>query len=255
MNRNHRFDRRAIPSVDHIVETRYDAATELVRELRQRPGVSTPDHIVDHLVRRYSRDLATAAAWSGGVAAVPAVGTAAGLLVASADLARTISKLGEMVLAIGVAYGHDEASFEDRKAWLVAVLSMGRGAAVGVEGLAGRVGAGGGSRLAGTIATGALRPGHSKLASGALTRLSTEQAAARLGRLLPFGIGAGVGAAGTVMIVRSVARSARQYFSQQHPTAGRRPHPGSIEVAAIEVDPPPPEARVQFDAVDEVPAK
>jgi hypothetical protein len=52
-----------------------------------------------------------------------------------------------------------------------------------------------------------------------LARLASEQSAARLGRLLPFGIGAGVGAAGNVLIVRSVARTARKFFAVGPSTA------------------------------------
>ena len=177
------------------------------------------DEIVDELVRKYSKELAAVAALSGGAAALPGTGTAAAVLATGADVAFTIGKLAEMVLAIGVAHGHDARSIEERRAWVLAVLSMGKGAVSGVEGLAGRIGAEGGARIVTTITSTQLDSVNSRLAAKMLARLASEQSAARLGRLLPFGIGAGVGAAGNVLIVRSVARTARKFFAVGPSTA------------------------------------
>lgn len=202
-----------LATVDRIVEGRYDSAVALVSAIRARPGVHSPDDVVDELVRKYTRELAAVAALSGGAAALPGTGTAAAVLATGADVAYTIGKLSEMVLAIGVTLGHDAHSIEERRAWVLAVLSMGKGAVSGVEGLAGRVGAEGGARIVTTITGTQLDSVNSRLAAKVLARLATEQSAARLGRLLPFGIGAGVGATGNVLIVRSVARAARRFFA------------------------------------------
>lgn len=206
-------------AVDRIVEGRYGSAVELVESIRRRPNGPSPDQVVDELIRKYSRELAAVAALSGGAAALPGTGTAAAIVATGADVAYTIGKLSELVLAIGVAYGHDAQSIEERRAWVLAVLSMGKGAVSGVEGLAGRIGAEGGARIVTTITSTQLDSVNSKLAAKMIARLATEQSAARLGRLLPFGIGAGVGAAGNVMIVRSVARTAKRFFGAA-PTSG-----------------------------------
>ena len=208
-----------LSTVDRIVESRYDSAVALVDGIRARPGRPSTDEIVDELVRKYSKELAAVAALSGGAAALPGTGTAAAVLATGADVAFTIGKLAEMVLAIGVAYGHDARSIEERRAWVLAVLSMGKGAVSGVEGLAGRIGAEGGARIVTSITSTQLDSVNSRLAAKMLARLASEQSAARLGRLLPFGIGAGVGAAGNVLIVRSVARTARKFFSVGPSTA------------------------------------
>ena len=210
-----------LSTIDRIVEGRYENASALVDSLRARPDSPSSDAMVDELVRRYSMELAAIAALSGGAAALPGTGTAAAALATGADVAYTIGKLSEMVLAIGVAYGHDAQSIEERRAWVLAVLSMGRSAAVTVDGLAGRIGAEGGARLVAGITSRQLDAVNSKLAAKMLARLASEQTAARLGRLLPFGIGAGVGAAGNVMIVRSVARAARSFFAVPPQQRGR----------------------------------
>lgn len=234
MSARSRQARSVLSTVDRIVAGRYDSAVELVQSMRARPVQPTSDEIVDELVRKYSKELAAVAALSGGAAALPGTGTAAAVLATGADVAYTIGKLSEMVLAIGIAYGHDAASMEERKAWVLAVLSMGRGAVVGVEGLAGRVGAEGGARVLSTISRTQLDSVNSKLAAKMLARLASEQTAARLGRLLPFGIGAGVGAAGNLLIVRSVARTARRFFASPADPSG--PHLRVVEdVIDVEV--------------------
>ena len=217
-----------IQSLDRLVENRYESAAQVVAEFRRLEPGADDSAIVDRIVTKYSRELGAVAAISGGAAAVPGVGTAAGLAAASADVAWTMTRLGEMVLAIGIAHGHDAASFAERKAWVLSVLSMGRGAVTGVDGLAGRVGSRGGARLAAAISATQLDGVNSKLATKLVARLTTEQAALRLGRVLPFGIGAGIGATGNVLIVRSMARAARQFFADTPPV---------IEATATEVVP------------------
>jgi len=231
---------RWLDGLDRVVESRYGAAEQLVADTRRRLGAAADvDQVVDAIVKKYTRELAAVAAVSGGTAAVPGVGTSVSLAMASADLAYTMGRLAEMVLAIGVAHGHDAQSFEARKTWVLAVLGMGRGAVVGVDGLAGRVGSEGGARLVTSITSTQLDKVNSKLATKLLTKLTTEQAALRMGRVLPFGIGAGVGAAGNAMIVRSIGRAAREFFG---PTAGApdgtAPPPGVINTTGRETPPP-----------------
>lgn len=213
---------------------------------------ATSTHIADLLIRRATRELAAVAALSGGAAAAPGIGTAASTLTAGADLAWTLSRLGEMVMSIGAAYGHDAGSIEHRRQWVMSVLTVADGAASGVEGVAARLGSRGGlaavQRLTGTDLS-AVNAGLGAKVTG---RIVTEQVALRAGRLIPFGIGAGIGAAGNVLITRSVGRAAKDYFgASRDPSAssasGARFDGTAINVTATEVTaaeraeaPPPP---------------
>ena len=218
-----------LPSVDRLVESRYDAAAALVARLRAEHPDVTDDQLVERIVRRFSRELGVVAAMSGGAAAVPGAGTPAAVVTAGADGAYSGSRLGEMVLAIGIAYGHDAASFEERKAWVLAVLSMSRGAVAGLDGLAAKIGAEGGAAALASLTGAQLESINSKLAAKVVAKLSTDAAVSRLGRVLPFGIGAGVGAAGSIAIARSVARQARRFFRPNDPHASM-----PIDVTATE---------------------
>ena len=236
-----------LPSVDRLVESRYDAAAALVARLRAEHPDVTDDQLVERIVRRFSRELGVVAAMSGGAAAVPGAGTAAAVLTAGADVAYSVSRLGEMVLAIGIAYGHDAASFEERKAWVLAVLSMSRGAVAGLDGLAAKIGAEGGAAALASLTGAQLESINSKLAAKVVAKLSTDAAVSRLGRVLPFGIGAGVGAAGSIAIARSVARQARRFFRPNDPhasipidvTATERPEGQTTTVGGAPSSPSP----------------
>lgn len=236
-----------LPSVDRLVESRYDAAAALVARLRAEHPDLTDDQLVERIVRRFSRELGVVAAMSGGAAAVPGAGTAAAVLTAGADVAYSVSRLGEMVLAIGIAYGHDAASFEERKAWVLAVLSMSRGAVAGLDGLAAKIGAEGGAAALASLTGAQLESINSKLAAKVVAKLSTDAAVSRLGRVLPFGIGAGVGAAGSIAIARSVARQARRFFRPNDPhasmpidaTATERPEGQTTTVGGAPSSPSP----------------
>lgn len=211
-------------TIDRAVAGRYDAAVEAVEHVRERRRAAgqphpSPDVLVDDLVKRYGRQLGAVAALSGGAAAAPGTGAATAALAAGADMAFTVGKLAEMILAIGVAHGHDAASLEERRLWVISVLSAGGGAITGLDGLAGRVGAEGGARLAGSIGARSARRAATTTAARAVSRVGGS-GAARGARFLPFGIGAGVGAIGNLFVVRSVGRAARTYFAAQTP-AGR----------------------------------
>jgi len=128
-----------VPAVDKLVETRYESARERAARLRRaRPDISSVE-IANVLIARYRKELAAAGAAAGGASAIPGVGTAGSLAISAADAGWTVGRLGEMVLSIGAAYGHEAEEIEERRAWVIAVLGMASGAAGGIGGVAGQV--------------------------------------------------------------------------------------------------------------------
>ncbi len=224
------------PALDKVVETRYAPAQEFVQRLtRENPEFNT-EQIVDLIVRRYTRELAAVAAVAGGTAAIPGAGTGTAIATGGLDLAYSMTKLGEMILAIGAANGHTAHSIEERRTFVLSVLAMANGVATGIEGAAGRIGAIGGASIVARIPDEALMSINKKLGAKVLAKFAAEQGAVRLGRLIPFGIGAGVGAAGNTLLVRSVARHARRFFAQRDsssPHSLRTSNAGYIDVAVV----------------------
>jgi hypothetical protein len=219
------------PALDRVVETRYAPAEALVYRMRAERPWATTDEIVDVIVRRYSRELAAVAALTGGAAAIPGAGTGTALATGGIDLAYSMTKLGEMILAIGVAYGHTPHSIEERRTFVLEVLAMANGVATGIEGVAGRLGAKGGASLVARIPDEALLGINKRLGAKVLAKFAAEQGAVRLGKIIPFGIGAGIGAAGNTLLTRSVARQARTFFANAENEAVQ-----AIEI--FEVEPP-----------------
>lgn len=229
-----------------MVEQRYDAAVRRAQTLRAANPDASPDDLADALVRGMTKELAAVAAVSGGIAAVPGWGTAVALGALTADTAWTMGRLSELVLALGIVHGHDASAIETRKAWVLSVLAMANGAVNGLDGAAARVGARGGATVVARLGAAQQAGVNSKIAARLVARLATEKALTRLGRLVPFGIGAGVGAAGNALITRSVGRAAREFFGSndstapppRHTSARQRRRAGIIDAVSYSVDEP-----------------
>ena len=211
------IDRIFHPAIERVARTRYPAARDMVEELRRKYRPGNSDELIKLIAKRYIRELAAVSALAGGAAAIPGAGRGTAMVSGTADLAYSITKMGEMILAIGIAAGHDAQSLEQRRSWVVSVLTMANGASAGVEGLAGRLGSAGGAKLVSQIPDEALVTLTAKLSAQLPTRLGIEHGAFRIGRMVPFGIGAGIGAAGSAVITRSTAKAAGRFF-QLEPT-------------------------------------
>lgn len=209
------FGRALIPAVDKLVEVRYDAARRTTDRLKQRNPDASEVEIADALIRRYRKELGAAGAAAGGAAAVPGIGTASSVAVNSADVGWTIARLGEMILSIGAAYGHDAESIEERRAWVLAVLGMATGASGGLSGVAGQIGSKGGVKVVKAIPMSQITRLNRALGGRIIVKFGTKQGAVRLGRLVPFGVGAAIGGGGNVLLVRAVGNRAKDFFDDR----------------------------------------
>lgn len=236
----------AIPSsgllalVDKAVETRLPAAQAAVRKARARHPHGDLETLTKSLIGRTSADVARVAALSGTAAASPGVGTGAAVMATGADLAYTVTRLGELIMAIGIVHGHDPSSVAERREWVLTVLGGPKAARMPAEALVAEV-----ETLRRTRALG-VEQLNTRLGAKLAARLATRDGvAARLGRLLPFGIGAGVGAAANWMAARNVGRAAAAYFGTEVGGSATRggaatPPPTDAEILDLdgeEIDP------------------
>lgn len=242
MARRRPDDARLVPIIDRVVDQRFAAAVEAVSRLRCEEPDAGPDELADLLIRRCTRDLAIGGAVSGGAAASPVAGVTVAAATAGADATYSMGRLSELIMGIGLIYGHDQATVDERTAVVLAVLGLSESAAVGLTGLAARVGSRGGARLVARIGSGA--PPHGTGATRrAISKLSSTKGPWSLAALLPYGIGAGVGFAGNAVLARSVGAAAKQYFQANPLDVGRRHVPlvedvGEGEVVDDAADPP-----------------
>ena len=226
-----------VPFVDRIVEHRSDAAIDGVTALRWQFPDDTPDELANRVIRRYAKDMALGGAVSGGAAASPVAGVAAAAASAGADATLSVGRLGEMIMAIGAVYGHDATTVDQRRAAIITIMGLADGAAVGMSGLAARAGAKGGARVLQRIPT-TPAPATATARRRALSKLGATKGPWSLTALIPYGIGAGVGAAGNALLARTVGRAAKEYFAGHAPTAGggTGPAPEVIEVLDDETE-------------------
>ncbi len=231
--------RAVVQAADRAVEHRWEAALIL--------GTSAPGETVEDRMgwinRRFRRELATVGAAAGAVAAAPGLGTGAAASALIADVGWFALRSADLIMAMGAASGHTEASFEERRAWVLAVLAYGENAADEfAELLAGidvssmtrdervsrrlaRVAAGDGAALD------ALRRVNANLASQVVARYGTRRGLVTVGRLLPFGVGAAVGGSTNYAMARVVGAQARRFFASSSgvaeiPADGSGPTPG-----------------------------
>lgn len=148
---------------------------------------------------------------AGGAAAVAGVGTAAGIAVSGADATWTVGRLGE-ILSVGAAYGHGAETIEERRAWVLAVLGMAMGVSTGMSGVAAQVGSKGGVKIVKAIPISQVVRINQALGGRILVKFGAKQGAVRLGRLIPFGVGAAIGGGGNVLLVGSVGNRAKDFF-------------------------------------------
>lgn len=233
--------RNLVPLVDRIVEQRFGDAAQAVSALRAADPDATPDQLADALIRRAARDLAVGGALAGGAAAAPVAGMGIAAATAGMDASVSVGRLSELVMALGIVYGHGHATAAERAGWIWAVLGLSEGAAVGLTGLAARVGARGGARLLARLPDASRAGVNARLSKRVLSKLAGTKGPWSLAALVPYGIGAGVGAAGNAVLAHSVGRAAKQFFA----TSTAPAHEPLLEDAGIgEIIDEPIEAEV-----------
>ena len=197
-----------LDAVDRAATTRWEAA------VRRAAGVSgaTVEERAMAVTRTFARELAVAGAATGGAAAVPGVGTATAMAATAADLGWFTLRIADLILTIAALHGHQRASIEERRAWILSVLAFGEGSAAGFSRMAGEVGQDLGRKAVGRIPAGVLRAINRKLGRRVLTRFGTRRGVLTLGRVLPFGIGAAVGGSANYMSVQAIGRHADTFF-------------------------------------------
>jgi hypothetical protein len=94
-------------AIDQVVQSRYEPAVASVEALTARHPKASQSHLAGLVIARYRRELGGMGAASGGIAAVPGIGT--GIMVAGSvsETGWSVVRLGQMILELGAIYGHD----------------------------------------------------------------------------------------------------------------------------------------------------
>jgi hypothetical protein len=189
------------------------AAEAYVARLRRTHPAAGPAEIVTKLEKRFVSVLTAGGAAVGGTATLPGVGTLAALSAAAGETVVFLEATALFVLALASVYGIPLDHRERRRALVLAVL-VGDNSKTAVAELIGP-GRTSGAWVSESVASLPL-PTVSRLNSRMLKyfvkRFTVKRGVLVFGKLLPVGIGGGIGAVGNRLAGKKIVRNARMAF-------------------------------------------
>jgi hypothetical protein len=215
-------NRRAVPLppyVEGFLDTALDMSLRVQRpvivaylnRVRERRHDADPVEVVRLLERRYRTAVAAVGAASGAAAAVPGPGTTVSIASAALEISAFVEATALFALAMAEVHGLRTDDPQVRRALVLAILVGDAGARLAEVAGAERA-SGWGYVLAQHAPDETARRVNHTLGKHVLARFGARQQALALGRALPFGIGAGIGAVGNAVLARGVIIAARRVF-------------------------------------------
>ena len=212
-------------AVERALRAQQPLVTAHLAKVRQKDPDATPAAVIEALGRRYQRAVAGLGAAGGGIAIVPAVGTAVSLATATAEAVATLDAAVLYTLAVAEVHRLHVDDVERRRALVLGIV-VGEGGAALMQKVTG-----GKDRWARNVTEAlplrALGPLNNTLTRWFVRRYVTRQIALAVGRALPLGAGVLIGGIGNVAAARAVIKAAETAFG---PAPARWPE-GSVPPA------------------------
>lgn len=164
------------------------------------------------MTEQFARELGLVGAVAGGAAALPAVGMAAVLAMSASEFGVFTMRCSELILTIGAIHGHTDVTVEEQRVWIMYVLLFGSGAAESFNKLASEVGKRLGKKAVHAVPTTMIRAINRAAGRTIVTKYGTKRGVVALGRAMPFGVGAVIGAGANYGGVRLLGRHADRFF-------------------------------------------
>lgn len=198
-----------LKGIDVSVEQRWAAAQQ------RAAGVAgaTIDEQVAAVTKSFAREIATVGAMSGAAAAFPGVGTATVLSTSLADVGWVAFRSTELIMTIAALHGRLDATAEERRSWVLAILTFGAGAAAGFDKAASELGKGAAAKATNALPASTFAKVNAVFCRTLAQKYGTKRAVIALGKALPLGVGAAVGGTANYMSSRALARHAHAFFS------------------------------------------
>ena len=216
-------------ALDKALRVQRPVITAYLNRVRERRPEATPADVVRSLERRYLAAVTAIGVASGGVAAVPGTGTGASLATVALEVSAFVEATALFALAMAEVHDLRIDDPEIRRAFVQAIL-LGEAGTEAAEIAAAHAGSRWGQILARRSPDGSIKRINHTLKRHLFARFGTKHGALALGRALPLGIGAGIGAAGNAALGRGAISTARRMFG---PPPDRLP-PRIIDGKAVE---------------------
>lgn len=203
----------AVSGLDSALQLQGPLIAGHIARLRQGQPEATPSEIVKSLEKHYLATVSVLGAAAGGAAALPVVGPGVAIAMAVGEIPAFLEATALFTLALAKVHGVEVQNMERRRTLILAVVLGNSGSAV-VEKAAGRAGAHWGRSLVKAIPMEKITQINKILGRYFVTKYGTKQGVLVLGRALPFGFGAGIGAGGNAVLGYSSVRAARRAFGE-----------------------------------------
>jgi hypothetical protein len=199
-------------ALDKAIGVQQPTVEKYIERAKQRNPSATPSEVIASLERQYLSAVIALGGASGASAAAPAVGTRVGLIVNIAEVGAFFEASALSCLAVAdVVHGVQIVDLERRRTLLMGVL-MGNGGSRFVEKVAGRTGPHWAKSLVKAVPMARIDAVNKVLGRRFITKYGTTQGILVLGRDLPYGIGAVIGAGGNAALGRMTVSGARRAF-------------------------------------------
>jgi hypothetical protein len=203
--------RALVAGLDKAIRIHQSVVAAHVRRIRDRHPAASPSDVIALLEKQYLTTVISTGATAGGVAAAPGIGTAAAVMANAGEMVSFLETTALFILAVAEVHGVWIDDLERRRTLLLTVL-LGDSGASFVEKAAGRTGKHWGKLLTEAIPISTITKVNKVLGRWFVTKYGTKQGILVIGRLVPFGIGAGIGGAGNALFGRTVIAGARRAF-------------------------------------------
>lgn len=229
-----RNDSLLVRQLDRALTAQRPTAIAFVRRLRRQAPNATPEELLIVAERWYRRTAMSTGGGVGAASVIPGVGTAAGVAIASVEVLGFLELTA--LYALVVAEIHDDGTNDPERArTLVMAIMLGDHGKKLIQDFVLRRGAGGliGTAFWGELVTQALPEifvgelGR-RVRDVFVRRYASKQIGGVVGKVLPFGVGAAIGALGNRTLANEVIRTAAGAF-------GPAPHDfgGEVSNAAL----------------------
>lgn len=219
-------------SLDRAMRVQRPGVVSYVNRARAKRGL-TPEDTIRELERIYLGTVTAIGAMAGASAAFPGVGTGASVATAAFEIGAFAEATALFGLAVAEVHGLRVDNLEQRRALVLALLLGDEGVRILEESARGasRSRAKWAQVLSQHASEETVRRANRRLAKHFVPRFGLQQGALLLGRAIPMGIGAGIGAAGNAALARASIAAARRVFG---------PPPERFPPPIVEVPPPDP---------------
>lgn len=209
--------------LENAIHVHQAAVTAYVQRARRRRPDASPAELIATLEKQYLAAVTGTGAAVGASAAAPGVGAGFALAVSAGETVTFLETTMLFTLAVAELHRVPVEDIERRRTLLFSILLGDSGPRL-VQKIAGRTGKHWGKLITDAIPMSSIRSINKVLGPRVVTKYGTKQGILVISRTAPFGIGAGIGAGGNLIVGRSVIAGMRRAFG---PSPASLPTQGS----------------------------